>query len=94
MQEEYDDNIYLGNGDNDTTGSKDADWITHLRPSLVAKYDMMERGALSLGYTGDFAYYNANSSNDWASNKIAFKGDYKAPVGLIVGIANAIRQRG
>ena len=88
LQEEYDDNIYLGNG-NDPTTPKVSDWITHLRPSLIAKYDMMERGSLSLGYTGDFAYYSSNTSNNWASNGINFIGDYKAPVGLIVGISNS-----
>lgn len=88
LQEEYDDNIFLGNGDNNTTERKESDWLFHLKPSLVAKYDMMERGALSLGYTGDFAYYNTNNNNDWASHTIAFKGDYKAPAGLIVGVSN------
>jgi hypothetical protein len=88
LQEEYDDNIFLKNGDNNTTELKASDWVTHLRPSLVARYDMMERGALSLGYTGDFAYYNTYSNNNWASNNIAFTGNYKAPVGLIVGINN------
>jgi hypothetical protein len=88
VQEEYDDNIYLKNGDNNTTQRKESDWITHLNPSILAKYSMMERGAISLGYVGDFALYNSNSGNNWASNRIAFKGDYKAPVGFIVGINN------
>ena len=88
LQEEYDDNIFLGNGDNNTTEWKESDWITHLKPSLVLKYDMMGRGALALGYIGDFAFYNTNTGNNWTSNTIAFKGDYKAPAGLIVGINN------
>lgn len=88
LQEEYDDNIYMGNGDNETTERKESDWIAHLKPSLVAKYDMMGRGAMALGYTGDFAYYNTNNDNNWASHVIAFKGDYKAPAGFIIGINN------
>jgi hypothetical protein len=88
LQEEYNDNIYLGSGDNDTTQLKEDDWITHIKPSLVFTYDMLNRGAISLGYLGDFAMYSSNSDNDWSSHQIVFKGDYKAPVGLIVGINN------
>ena len=88
LQEEYDDNIFLGNGGNNTTERKESDWITHIKPSLVARYDMMGRGALSLGYIGDFAFYNTNNNNNWNSHTVAFKGDYKAPAGLILGINN------
>ncbi len=88
LTEEYDDNIYLGNGDNDTTEKKESDWITHIKPSLVFLYDMMNRGQISLGYLGDFAMYSSNGDNDWNSHTIAFKSDYKAPAGLLVGLNN------
>ncbi|MEW6505916.1 MAG: outer membrane beta-barrel protein, partial [Chloroflexota bacterium] len=88
LVEEYDDNIYLGNGDNDTTEKKESDWITHIKPSLVFLYDMMNRGQISLGYLGDFAMYSSNGDNDWNSHTIAFKSDYKAPAGLLVGLNN------
>jgi len=88
LMEEYDDNIYLGNGDNDTTEKKESDWITHFKPSLAFLYDMKERGSVSLGYLGDFAKYSSNGDNDWNSHTVAFKSDYKAPAGLLLGLNN------
>ncbi len=87
-QGEYDDNIYLGNGDNDTSERKESDWITHIKPSLALKYDMDIRGSISAGYAGDFAWYKDNSDNDWSSHRVALKGDYLAPAGMIVGVQN------
>lgn len=88
LMEEYDDNIYLGNGDNDTTEKKESDWITHLKPSLAFLYDMKERGSVSMGYLGDFTKYSSNGDNDWNSHTVAFKSDYKAPAGLLLGLNN------
>ena len=35
LQAVYDDNIYLGNGSNNTTEVEESDWITHVMPSLM-----------------------------------------------------------
>ena len=49
---------------------------------------MEERGTISLGYEGDFAYYDKNNGNDWKSHKGLFNIDYEAPGGLIAKIDN------
>ena len=83
-----DDNIYLGNGSDNTTELKESDWITHFKPGLSFDYTMEERGTVSIGYKGDFAYYDKNDRNDWKSHKGLFNLDYEAPGGLIVIIDN------
>ena len=86
LQELYDDNIYYGNGSNRTTELKEADWITHTKPSLLLDYTLDGRGGIKLGYEGDFAKYAKNSINDWRTNHGLFDVDYYAPGGLIVKI--------
>lgn len=83
-----DDNIYLGNGSDNTTELKESDWITHVKPGLSFDYTMEERGTISIGYQGDLAYYDKNDKNDWKSHKGLFNLDYEAPGGLIVKIDN------
>ncbi len=83
-----DDNIFLGNGSNTTDELKESDSIAHVKPGLSFDYTMEERGTVSLGYEGDFAYYNKNDKNDWKSHKGLFKLDYEAPGGLIAKIDN------
>jgi len=86
IQELYDDNIFLGNGSNNTTELKESDWITHVMPTLGFNYSLQERGNLSLGYLGDFAYYIDNDNNDWQTHKCMFNLNYKAPGGIIIDI--------
>ncbi len=86
VEQWYDDNIYLGNGTNETTEQKKADWITHIKPALLLNYTMPERGAVNLGYQGDFAFYNSQRDNNWKNHKGMADMDYKAPAGLILGL--------
>ncbi|MCK4829808.1 outer membrane beta-barrel protein [bacterium] len=88
IQGVYDNNIYLGNGTNDTTELEESDWITHVMPALGFNYSFPERGSLSFGYAGDLAYYSDNNDNDWQTHKCIFCLNYKAPGGLILGIDN------
>ena len=88
VQELYDDNIYLGNGTNDTTELEESDWITHVMPAFGFNYSLQERGSLSLGYRGDLAYYSDNDDNDWQTHKGMFNLNYQAPGGLILDIDN------
>ena len=88
----YDDNIYMGNGkeysDPATTAQekKESDRIAHVKPSLLLNYTLPERGSVNLGYQGDFAFYDKNSSNNWKNNQGILLVDYQAPGGLILGI--------
>lgn len=84
----HDDNIYLGDGSNNTTEREESDWITHLKPGMGIEYSFQERGRMMLGYQGDFAYYSDNSDNDWQTNKGMFTLTYDSPGGLIAGINN------
>jgi hypothetical protein len=93
LQGVYDDNIYLGNGKNypgdpQTTlaEKKVSDLVSHVKPSLLLSYLMPERGYISLGYQGDFAFYKDNNKNDWKNNQGNFLVNYQAPGGLIVGV--------
>lgn len=88
LKEVYDDNIYLGNGSNNTTEVEESDWITHLMPSILLDYAINSRGGLKVGYMGDFAYYSDNDNNDWKSHTGYLMFDYNAPGGLILGINN------
>ena len=88
IQEIYDDNLYLGNGTNNTTEIEESDWITHLMPGLLFDHSFPERGSVKLGYRGDFAYYGSNDDNDWKSHSGTLALDYKAPGGIILGINN------
>lgn len=89
LQEVHDDNIYLGNGSNDTTELKESDWITHVMPGVLFDYGIEGRGAVRLGYQGDFGYYSTNENNDWKNHRGIFGLDYQAPSGLILGIDNS-----
>ncbi len=91
----YDDNIYLGNGkeypgDAATTLAerKTSDWITHVMPGLMLNYTLPQRGSLSLGYRGDWAFYNKETSNNWKNNQGFVAADYLAPSGIILGISD------
>ena len=55
LQEVYDDNIFSGNGKNNTTELKESDWITHTVPSLLLNYQLDGRGQINAGYLGDYA---------------------------------------
>jgi len=87
LQGLYDDNIYLASGNaNDEEEEVESDWITHVKPSLLLNYSFRERGSLSLGYQGDFAFYSDNDENDWKNNKGILALNYVAPGGFIIGI--------
>ncbi len=92
IQGVYDDNIYKGNGKEyanpQTTleEKKDADWVTHAKPSFALNYVIPERGGITLGYRGDFAFYNDNENNNWKNNQGLLDVNYLAPGGLILGI--------
>ncbi len=85
LQGVHDDNIYLGNGTNNTNEIEESDWITHFQPALLFDYTLTGRGSLKLGYQGDWAYYGENEQNDWDTQNGFFNLDYKAPGGLILG---------
>jgi len=86
LQEVYDDNIYLGNGTNNTTELEESDLITHIMPALGLDYSLHERGNVSFNYTGDLAYYSDNGNNDWQTHKGEFNFNYQAPGGIILDI--------
>ena len=86
IQELYDDNIFLGNGTNNTTELEESDLITHIMPALGLDYSLQERGNLSFGYTGDLAYYSDNDNNDWQTHEGVFNLNYQAPGGIIIDI--------
>jgi hypothetical protein len=91
----YDDNIYLGNGDNTTTEIREPDWITHLKPGLSLAYEFPgKRGGVSFGYRGDYAFYAVNSDNDWRFHNGFLDLQYTAPGGLIVGLNNSFVHTG
>ncbi|MFH1351239.1 MAG: outer membrane beta-barrel protein [Pseudomonadota bacterium] len=84
----HDDNIYLGNGTNNTTELKESDWITHFMPSVLLDYAFDGRGSMKFGYQGDWARYSDNDKNNWNTQRGLFALDYKAPAGIILGINN------
>ena len=65
----YDDNIFLGNGNNNTTELKESDWITHTVPSLLLNYQLDGRGQVNAGYLGDYAWYRDNDAMDRATTR-------------------------
>ena len=77
----YDDNIYLGNGSNNTDELKESDWIFHVKPALFLGYSLGERGGLKLGYLGDFAYYTDNNDNDWKTTGGCLNWTMRRPAG-------------
>lgn len=89
----YDDNIYMGNG-NTYAGDaaktkaeqKVSDWITRVAPGLAVNLAFPERGSLSFGYIGDFAFYSSQTDNNWGNHQGFLNLDYTAPGGLILGI--------
>ncbi|MBW1859098.1 MAG: hypothetical protein JRI70_03255, partial [Deltaproteobacteria bacterium] len=56
----HNDNIYLGNGTEAPGEKEESDWITHVMPILLLDYDFPERGDLTFGYLGDYAFYSDN----------------------------------
>lgn len=88
VEEVYDDNIFLGNGDNDTTELEDNDFITHLKPELMVGYDINGRGSISAGVSGDLAFYADYTDNDWQTFRAMLDADYETPVGLFMGLSN------
>jgi hypothetical protein len=86
FQEVYDDNIYLGNGTNNTTEREESDFISHIMPALDLDYSLHDRGNVFFNYTGDFAYYSDNGDNDWQTHKGEFNVNYKTPGGIIFDI--------
>lgn len=88
LESEHDDNIYLGNGTNNTTELEESDWITHAKPSILFDYSFGDRGGFSLGYRGDLAYYSDNDQNDWQTHRGVYKLDYRSPGGLIIGLSD------
>lgn len=83
-----DDNIYLGNGANQTTEKVVSDWVTHVKPAVLFDYKFGGRGGVKFGYKGDLAYYSKETDNDWQSHIGAFDLNYYSPGGLILGIKN------
>ncbi len=81
----FDDNIYLGNGTNDTTELEEGDWITHVKPTGTLVYTIPERGEMALGYEGDIAFYSDYNANDWDSHSAFARLNYEAPGGPIFG---------
>lgn len=83
--EQYDDNIYLGNGKNKTSELEESDGITHLQPQLLTQIAFPGRGYAGVGYKGDYAYYSDYDSNNWQSHTGVVELDYESPAGLIAG---------
>ena len=86
LEERYDDNIFLGNGTNDTTELKEPDWITLVMPRIGFNHPFPGRGGISFGYNGIFAFYRTNDENDWRNHQGLFDLDYQAPGGPFLGI--------
>lgn len=93
----YDSNIFLGNNFTDSTippgGTEpvkplESDYIFHVEPGLLLNYDMGVRGSASLGYFGDWAFYDKRSDNDWDMQVGLLDVNYSAPGGLIAGLNN------
>jgi hypothetical protein len=88
VQAVHDDNIFLGNGKNESAEKEESDWITHVVPGLLLDYGFGPRGGLKLGYHGDLAYYKDNDRNDWQTHRGLADLDYRSPGGLIVRAIN------
>jgi hypothetical protein len=86
VQGVHNDNIYLSTG----TAAHPAvsDWITHIMPDVRLNYPFPERGSCSLGYQGDFAYYEEFEDNDWQRHRALFALNYNAPGGVILAVSN------
>jgi len=84
----FDDNIYLGSGDNFPTEKEVSDTILHIKPNVGLNYEMPERGNIFVGYEGDWANYSKESENNWKTNKGLFDLNYQAPGGLLLGANN------
>ena len=100
----YDSNIYLSNSYMNNPNNpgavgpngqllrpEESDYIFHVMPGLLLNYKMPERGALKLGYQGDWAFYNEFTSQNWNNQTGFLDFDYKAPSGLIAGVKNVYR---
>lgn len=88
VTETYDDNIFLGSGDNNTFEEEVDDWVTEFDPGVMLNYDITGRGAIQLGATSHFALYADNSDNDWQNFNLLTNVDYKAPAGFYLALRN------
>ena len=77
----YDDNIY-----SDDSG-EESDLISHVIPRIRIDYSLEERGHISIGYAGDFAFHQDLSDNDWQRHDLALLFDYNAPSGFFLDLA-------
>lgn len=87
----FDDNIYYKNGTDtptNRTNKKVSDMIYHVKPGLAMQYDIPERGSASLGWQGDWAFYNSETANNWKNNAVNLGVNYQAPAGLLLNIKN------
>ncbi len=61
----YDDNIFLQSDRSDVASEAAVeDWINHVVSSLSVIYILPERGSVSAGYKGDYAFYADHDEND------------------------------
>ena len=92
LQSMYDDNIYSKNGKDESANKKVSDMINHIKPSLGVDFNLPQRLDANLTYQGDWAFYRDNDHNNWKNNSLSFNADYKAPVGLIVGVKDSYQK--
>jgi hypothetical protein len=88
VQEVYDDNIFLGSGENTPVEKEESDWITHVGPGLLFDYSFGPRGGFKAGYQANLAYYQDNDRNDWQTHRGLADLNYRSPGGLIVRAIN------
>ena len=88
LEWQSDDNVYQGNGSNNTTEKVVSDAISHIKPAVMFDYKFDGRGGLKFGYKGDLAYYETSDNNNWQSHSGLFDLNYNSPGGLIVGVNN------
>lgn len=86
LTETYDDNIFLGSGDNSTTEDEIDDLITGISPELMFNYAIPGRGAVQFGFNSSINLYADNSENDWSNINLLGRLDYTAPMGLSLNL--------
>ena len=67
--------------------------INHVKPGLLLQYDIPERGAATLGWAGDWAFYNSETANNWKNNMLNFGVNYQAPAGLILAVKDDFQMK-
>ncbi len=84
----YNDNIYLGSGiGNDKIES---DIIYNIEPKIMMEYIFpKKRGAMSLSYHKNFAFYDKNDENNWRADKAGFMFRYNSPSGLSLSVSDS-----